>query len=145
MSLDSQESTSPSFNRDWFFPSPSFIHQSPPKPPKPHRRFSTASKHSPGSNISNPPSFRSSPSLSPTTTSKHGRLRRRVEFPRPPDKSSIQHQNNSVLDRKPVVSSEKKQSTVKVSSGSLGHRVRVRWNLAFTVAVSIYIVMFLTT
>ncbi|KAL9345327.1 hypothetical protein Peur_063002 [Populus x canadensis] len=137
MSLDSQDSTSPSFNRDWFFPSPSFIHQSPPKPPKPHRRFSTASKHSPGSNISNPPSFRSSPSLSPTTTSKHGRLRRRVEFPRPPDKSSIQHQNNSVLDRKPVVSSEKKQSTVKVSSGSLGHRVRVRWNLAFTVAIVI--------
>jgi hypothetical protein len=68
-----------------------------------------------------------------------------VELPRPPDKSSIQHQNDSVLDRKPVVSSEKKQSTVKVSSGSLGHRVRVRWNLAFTVAVSIYIVMFLTT
>ncbi|KAI5555602.1 hypothetical protein BDE02_19G093500 [Populus trichocarpa] len=137
MSLDSQESTSPSFNRDWFFPSPSFIHQSPPKPPKPHRRFSTASKHSPGSNISNPPSFRSSPSLSPTTTSKYGRLRRRVELPRPPDKYSIQHQNDSVLDRKPVVSSEKKQSTVKVSSGSLGHRVRVRWNLAITVAIVI--------
>ncbi|XP_034926902.1 ion channel CASTOR-like isoform X2 [Populus alba] len=136
MSLDSQDSTSPSFNRDWFFPSPSFIHQSPPKPPKPHRRFSTASKHSPDSNISNPPSFRSSPSLSPTT-SKYGRLRRRVEFPRPPDKSSIQHQNASVLDRKPVVSSEKKQSTVKVSSGSLGHRVRVRWNLAITVAIVI--------
>ncbi|XP_073262561.1 ion channel CASTOR isoform X3 [Populus alba] len=134
MSLDSQDSTSPSFNRDWFFPSPSFIHQSPPKPPKPHRRFSTASKHSPDSNISNPPSFRSSPSLSPTTTSKYGRLRRRVEFPRPPDKSSIQHKNDSVLDRKPVVSSEKKQSTVKVSSGSLGLRVRVRWNLAITVA-----------
>ncbi|KAL9382604.1 hypothetical protein Peur_025639 [Populus x canadensis] len=137
MSLDSQDSTSPSFNRDWFFPSPSFIHQSPPKPPKPHRRFSTASKHSPGSNISNPPSFRSSPSLSPTTTSKYGRLRRRVELPRPPDKYSIQHQNDSVLDRKPVVSSEKKQSTVKVSSGSLGHRVRVRWNLAITVAIVI--------
>ncbi|PNS91338.1 hypothetical protein POPTR_019G097000v4 [Populus trichocarpa] len=137
MSLDSQDSTSPSFNRDWFFPSPSFIHQSPPKPPKPHRRFSTASKHSPGSNISNPPSFRSSPSLSPTTTSKYGRLRRRVELPRPPDKYSIQHQNDSVLDRKPAVSSEKKQSTVKVSSGSLGHRVRVRWNLAITVAIVI--------
>ncbi|XP_034924677.1 ion channel CASTOR isoform X2 [Populus alba] len=137
MSLDSQDSTSPSFNRDWFFPSPSFIHQSPPKPPKPHRRFSTASKHSPDSNISNPPSFRSSPSLSPTTTSKYGRLRRRVEFPRPPDKSSIQHKNDSVLDRKPVVSSEKKQSTVKVSSGSLGLRVRVRWNLAITVAIVI--------
>ncbi|KAJ6855706.1 ion channel CASTOR-like isoform X4 [Populus alba x Populus x berolinensis] len=136
MSLDSQDSTSPSFNRDWFFPSPSFIHQSPPKPPKPHRRFSTASKHSPDSNISNPPSFRSSPSLAPTT-SKYGRLRRRVEFPRPPDKSSIQHQNASVLDRKPVVSSEKKQSTVKVSSGSLGHRVRVRWNLAITVSIVI--------
>ncbi|XP_011002875.1 PREDICTED: ion channel CASTOR-like isoform X3 [Populus euphratica] len=134
MSLDSQDSTSPSFNRDWFFPSPSFIHQSTPKPPKPHRRFSTASKHSPDSNISNPPSFRSSPSLSPTTTSKYGRLRRRVEFPRPPEKYSIQHQNDSVLDRKPVVSSEKKQSTVKVSSGSLGLRVRVRWNLAITVA-----------
>ncbi|XP_011002874.1 PREDICTED: ion channel CASTOR-like isoform X2 [Populus euphratica] len=137
MSLDSQDSTSPSFNRDWFFPSPSFIHQSTPKPPKPHRRFSTASKHSPDSNISNPPSFRSSPSLSPTTTSKYGRLRRRVEFPRPPEKYSIQHQNDSVLDRKPVVSSEKKQSTVKVSSGSLGLRVRVRWNLAITVAIVI--------
>ncbi|KAJ6291444.1 hypothetical protein OIU76_023504 [Salix suchowensis] len=137
MSLDSQDSPSPSFNRDWFFPSPSFIHQSPPKPPKPHRRFSTASKHSPDSNLSNPPSFRSSSSFSPTTTSKYGRLRRRMEFPRTPDKYSRQHQNDFVLDRKLAVSNEKKQSTEKLSSGSLGHRVRVRWNLAITVAIVI--------
>ncbi|KAJ6696732.1 hypothetical protein OIU85_003115 [Salix viminalis] len=137
MSLDSQDSPSPSFNRDWFFPSPSFIHQSPPKPPKPHRRFSTASKHSPDSNLSNPPSFRSSSSFSSTTTSKYGRLRRRMEFPRTPDKYSRQHQNDFVLDRKLAVSNEKKQSTEKLSSGSLGHRVRVRWNLAITVAIVI--------
>ncbi|KAJ6348958.1 hypothetical protein OIU77_006533 [Salix suchowensis] len=137
MSLDSQDSPSPSFNRDWFFPSPSFFHQSPPKPPKPHRRFSTASKHSPDSNLSNPPSFRSSSSFSPTTTSKYGRLRRRMEFPRAPDKYSRQHQNDFVLDRKLAVSNEKKQSTEKLSSGSLGHRVRVRWNLAITVAIVI--------
>uniref|UniRef100_A0A6N2LV26 RCK N-terminal domain-containing protein n=1 Tax=Salix viminalis TaxID=40686 RepID=A0A6N2LV26_SALVM len=137
MSLDSQDSPSPSFNRDWFFPSPSFIHQSAPKPPKPHRRFSTASKHSPDSNLSNPPSFRSPSSFSPTTTSKYGRLRRRMEFPRTPDKYSRQHQNDFVLDRKLVVSNEKKQSTEKLSSGSLGHRVRVRWNLAITVAIVI--------
>ena len=145
MSLDSQDSPSPSFNRDWFFPSPSFIHQSPPKTPKPYRRFSTSSKHSPDSNLSNPPSFRSSSSFSPTTTSKYGRLRRRMEFPRTPDKYSRQHQNDFVLDRKLAVSNEKKQSTEKLSSRSLGHRVRVRWNLAITVAVSIYIVMSLTT
>ncbi|KAG5224783.1 ion channel CASTOR [Salix suchowensis] len=137
MSLDSQDSPSPSFNRDWFFPSPSFFHQSPPKPPKPHRRFSTASKHSPDSNLSNPPSFRSSSSFSPTTTSKYGRLRRRMEFPRAPDKYSRQHQNDFVLDRKLAVSNEKKQSTEKLSTGSLGHRVRVRWNLAITVAIVI--------
>ncbi|KAJ6761997.1 ION CHANNEL CASTOR-RELATED [Salix koriyanagi] len=137
MSLDSQDSPSPSFNRDWFFPSPSFIHQSPPKPPKPHRRFSTASKHSRDSNLSNPPSFRSSSSFSPTTTSKYGRLRRRMEFPRTPDKYSRQHQNDFVLDRKLAVSNEKKQSTEKLSTGSLGHRVRVRWNLAITVAIVI--------
>ncbi|CAK7322484.1 unnamed protein product [Dovyalis caffra] len=137
MSLDSQDSPSPSFNRDWFFPSPSFIHHSPPKPPKPHRRFSTIPKLSPDSNLSKPPSFRSSSSLSPTTTSNYGRLRRRVEFPRRPDKSSKQDQSDSVLDRKLVVSSEKKQSTEKVSSGSSGHRVRVRWNLAITAAIVI--------
>ncbi|KAJ6422010.1 hypothetical protein OIU84_027027 [Salix udensis] len=137
MSLDSQDSPSPSFNRDWFFPSPSFIHQSPPKPSKPHRRFSTASKHSRDSNLSNPPSFRSSSSFSPTTTSKYGRLRRRMEFPRTPDKYSRQHQNDFVLDRKLAVSNEKKQSTEKLSTGSLGHRVRVRWNLAITVAIVI--------
>ncbi|KAJ6878082.1 ion channel CASTOR isoform X4 [Populus alba x Populus x berolinensis] len=137
MSLDSEDSPSPSFDRDWFFPSTSFIHQSPPEPPKSHRRFSTTPKHSPDSILSKSQSFRPSSSIPPPTTSKYGILRRRVEFPRPLFKPSKQEQHVSFLDRKPVVPREKKQSPEKVSSGPPGHRVRFRWNLAITVAIVI--------
>jgi len=143
MSLDSEDSPSPSFDRDWFFPSPSFIHESPPKSPKSHRRFSTTPKHSPDSILSKSQSFRPSSSIPPPTTSKYGILRRRVEFPRPLIKPSKQEQHHSFLDRKPVVPSEKKQSTEKVSSGPSVHRVRFRWDLTITVAVSVYTVPFL--
>ncbi|XP_011037374.1 PREDICTED: ion channel CASTOR-like [Populus euphratica] len=134
MSLDSEDSPSPSFDRDWFFPSPSFIHQSPPKS---HRRFSTTPKHSPGPKLSKSQSFRPSSSTPPAATSKYGILRRRVEFPRPLVKPSKQEQHDSFLDRKPVVPSEKKQSTEKVSSGPSVHRVRFGWNLTITVAIVI--------
>ncbi|KAI9383768.1 hypothetical protein POPTR_013G128100v4 [Populus trichocarpa] len=137
MSLDSEDSPSPSFDRDWFFPSPSFIHESPPKSPKSHRRFSTTPKHSPDSILSKSQSFRPSSSIPPPTTSKYGILRRRVEFPRPLIKPSKQEQHHSFLDRKPVVPSEKKQSTEKVSSGPSVHRVRFRWDLTITVAIVI--------
>ncbi|KAL3574375.1 hypothetical protein D5086_024988 [Populus alba] len=137
MSLDSEDSPSPSFDRDWFFPSPSFIHQSPPKPPKSHRRFSTTPKHSPDSILSKSQSFRPSSSIPPPATSKYGILRRRVEFPRQLVKPSKQEQHDSFLDRKPVVPSEKKQSSEKVSSGPSVHRVRFRWNLTITAAIVI--------
>lgn len=143
MSLDSEDSPSPSFDRDWFFPSPSLIHQSPPEPPKSHRRFSTTPKHSPDSILSKSQSFRPTSSIPPPTTSKYGILRRRVEFPRPLFKPSKQEHHVSFLDRKPVVPREKKQSTEKVSSGPPGHRVRFRWNLTITAAVSVYTVPFL--
>ncbi|KAL9379954.1 hypothetical protein Peur_028436 [Populus x canadensis] len=137
MSLDSEDSPSPSFDRDWFFPSPSFIHESPPKSPKSHRRFPTTPKHSPDSILSKSQSFRPSSSIPPPATSKYGILRRRVEFPRPLIKPSKQEQHDSFLDRKPVVPSEKKQSTEKVSSGPSVHRVRFRWDLTITVAIVI--------
>ncbi|KAI5567789.1 hypothetical protein BDE02_13G115200 [Populus trichocarpa] len=137
MSLDAEDSPSPSFDRDWFFPSPSFIHESPPKSPKSHRRFSTTPKHSPDSILSKSQSFRPSSSIPPPTTSKYGILRRRVEFPRLLIKPSKQEQHHSFLDRKPVVPSEKKQSTEKVSSGPSVHRVRFRWDLTITVAIVI--------
>jgi hypothetical protein len=66
-----------------------------------------------------------------------------VEFPRPLIKPSKQEQHDSFLDRKPVVPSEKKHSTEKVSSGPSAHRVRFRWDLTITVAVSVYTVPFL--
>ncbi|KAH8490335.1 hypothetical protein H0E87_022752 [Populus deltoides] len=137
MSLDAEDSPSPSFDRDWFFPSPSFIHESPPKSPKSHRRFSATPKHSPDSILSKSQSFRPSSSIPPPTTSKYGILRRRVEFPRPLIKPSKQEQHDSFLDRKPVVPSEKKHSTEKVSSGPSAHRVRFRWDLTITVAIVI--------
>ncbi|XP_061946661.1 ion channel CASTOR-like isoform X2 [Populus nigra] len=137
MSLDSEDSPSPSFDRDWFFPSPSFIHESPPKSPKSHRRFPTTPKHFPDSILSKSQSFRPSSSIPPPATSKYGILRRRVEFPRPLIKPSKQEQHDSFLDRKPVVPSEKKQSTEKVSSGPSVHRVRFRWDLTITVAIVI--------
>ncbi|KAL9342549.1 hypothetical protein Peur_065874 [Populus x canadensis] len=137
MSLDAEDSPSPSFDRDWFFPSSSFIHESPPKSPKSHRRFSATPKHSPDSILSKSQSFRPSSSIPPPTTSKYGILRRRVEFPRPLIKPSKQEQHDSFLDRKPVVPSEKKHSTEKVSSGPSAHRVRFRWDLTITVAIVI--------
>ncbi|KAG5233350.1 ion channel CASTOR [Salix suchowensis] len=133
MSLESEESSSPSFDRDCSFPSPPLINHSPPKT---HSRFSTSPKHSRDPSLSKSQSFRPSSSVPPATTSKHDTLRRRLEFPRPPVNSSKQDQIDSFLDRKLVISS-KKQFTEKVSSGPSGHRVRFRWDLAIAVAIVI--------
>ncbi|KAJ6360834.1 hypothetical protein OIU77_004788 [Salix suchowensis] len=133
MSLESEESSSPSFDRDCSFPSPPLINHSPPIT---HSRFSTSPKHSRDPSLSKSQSFRPSSAVPPATTSKHDTLRRRLEFPRPPVNSSKQDQIDSFLDRKLVISS-KKQFTEKVSSGPSGHRVRFRWDLAIAVAIVI--------
>ncbi|KAJ6758045.1 ION CHANNEL CASTOR-RELATED [Salix koriyanagi] len=133
MSLESEESSSPSFDRDCSFPSPPLINHSPPKT---HSRFSTSPKRSRDPSLSKSQSFRPSSSVPTATTSKHDTLRRRLEFPRPPVNSSKQEQIDSFLDRKLVISS-KKQFTEKVSSGPSGHRVRFRWDLAIAVAIVI--------
>uniref|UniRef100_A0A6N2M0C1 RCK N-terminal domain-containing protein n=1 Tax=Salix viminalis TaxID=40686 RepID=A0A6N2M0C1_SALVM len=133
MSLESEDSSSPSFDRDCSFPSPPLINHSPPKT---HSRFSTSPKHSLDPSLSKSQSFRPSSSVPPATTSKHDTHRRRLEFPRPPVNSSKQDQIDSFLDRKLVISSEK-QFTEKVSSGPSGHRVRFRWDLAIAVAIVI--------
>ncbi|KAB5530055.1 hypothetical protein DKX38_020136 [Salix brachista] len=133
MSLESEDSSSPSFDRDCSFPSPPLINHSPPKT---HSRFSTSPKRSRDPSLSKSQSFRPPSSVPPATTSKHDTLRRRLEFPRPPVNSSKQEQIDSFLDRKLVISSEK-QFTEKVSSGPSGHRVRFRWDLAIAVAIVI--------
>ncbi|XP_021691529.1 ion channel CASTOR isoform X2 [Hevea brasiliensis] len=138
MSLDRDSSPPPSFSRDWFFPSPSFIHQSPPKTHKYRRRFSTTPRIShqnpPDSNLPKTSSF-APPVSSSTTTSyrdpKYARLRRRrVEFPRRSENSSKQEQEDAAILGERTSSGER---TVWFS----GHRNRVRWQMAISAAIVI--------
>ncbi|XP_050216482.1 ion channel CASTOR-like isoform X3 [Mercurialis annua] len=118
MSLEQQDSSS----RDWFFPSPSFIHHPYPPPPSSNhrRRFSSDSKLRP-------------PSTSPDL--KYPRLRRRFDFSRRPDKQ----QPNDVVSARNFNSSSSADNTSSASShtifGFSGQRIRVRWQIALSAAV----------
>ncbi|XP_021604222.1 ion channel CASTOR isoform X3 [Manihot esculenta] len=142
MSLEQDSSPPPSFSRDWFFPSPSFIHQSPPKTNKYRRRFSTTpriSHHRPfDSNFPKTSSF-ALPASSSTSTStstsyrdaKYARLRRqRVEFPRRSDNSSKQEQDDAAI-------SGERASFCERTAGFSGHRIRARWRMAISAAIVI--------
>ncbi|KAJ4834872.1 hypothetical protein Tsubulata_036767 [Turnera subulata] len=126
----------PSSNRDWFFPSPSFIHQhtyhSPPKPQKlPPRRFSRISQpytHTHQSPKPPPSPYRTpSPSASTPTHSKYAsRPRRRVILT--PEKTPKPDKNDavaSVPDRNLDASNDKK------------YFARPRWQVAATAAIVI--------
>ncbi|KDP45764.1 hypothetical protein JCGZ_17371 [Jatropha curcas] len=143
MSLDQDSSPAPhpSSSRDWFFPSPSFIHHHhPPKTPKYHRRFSTAPRLSHHvSSDSKTSSFSTPVSASVSNTygdRKYARLRRRVEFPRRTDNSSKQEHEDAVSLRKFDVSAERKSSSDR-NVLFTGHRLRVRWQMAISAAIVI--------
>ena len=140
MSLD-PESPSPSTSRDWFFPSPSFIHQN----RTPTRRFSTNPRpRRTHASEPKPTSFQSSlspPGSIPPRDPKYVGLRRRIDFARRREKSPPKpnDRNGGVLggdSEKCDVVSREKASTGKIFAGFGSGRLKVRWQMAFSLAVS---------
>ncbi|XP_021290294.1 ion channel CASTOR-like isoform X1 [Herrania umbratica] len=153
MSLDSE--SSPSSSRDWFFPSPSFIHSTshPSQSPNYPRRWTTIPRHSrpcpPDWKPSKTSTFRSvsSSDSAPYGDRKYSRLRHRVDFTRRSEKSPKQEEDGAVLEQKRDVSnagSGGKQNVLSdnTASGEMGiwiagQRVKVRWQMAFSIAILI--------
>ncbi|XVE84412.1 hypothetical protein DITRI_Ditri17bG0010300 [Diplodiscus trichospermus] len=147
MSLDSE--SSPSSARDWFFPSPSFIHSasSPSQSPNFSRKFTTFPRHSRPSppdwrKPPRTPSFRSVSSSSSASYGDHkyGRLRRRVDFTPRSERTPKYEEEGSVLEKKRGVSNP--VSVEKTASGEMGcriagQRVKIRWQMAFSIAILI--------
>ncbi|PSS34839.1 Ion channel CASTOR like [Actinidia chinensis var. chinensis] len=141
MSLD-PESPSPSTSRDWFFPSPSFIHQN----RTPTRRFSTNPRpRRTYASEPKPTSFQSSlspPGSIPPRDPKYVGLRRRIDFARRREKSPPKpnDRNGGVLggdSEKCDVVSREKASTGKIFAGFGSGRLKVRWQMAFSLAILI--------
>ncbi|TYI91663.1 hypothetical protein E1A91_D02G008900v1 [Gossypium mustelinum] len=145
MSPDSAES-SPSSSRDWFFPSPSFIHSTSNSPQSPNypRKFSTIPRHSRSSPTDwKPPKTSTFRSVSSSGSAaygdqKYGRGRRRIELIRRIEKTAKQEKEDPVLEQKRDVS--KAVSGVKTAIGEmgirvLGQRVKIRWQMASYIAI----------
>ncbi|KAB2092132.1 hypothetical protein ES319_A02G007800v1 [Gossypium barbadense] len=146
MSLDSAEA-SPSSSRDWFFPSPSFIHSTSNSPQSPNypRKFSTIPRHSRSSHTDwKPPKTSTFRSVSSSGSAaygdpKYGRVRRRIELRRR-EKMAKQEKEDPVLEQKRDVS--KAVSGVKTAIGEMGirdfgQRVKIRWQMASYIAILI--------
>ncbi|XP_065881572.1 ion channel CASTOR-like isoform X1 [Euphorbia lathyris] len=128
MSIDHDSSQPPAATRDWFFPSPSFIHHPPPPASsKSRRRFSTASTVS-----QDLPESRPSSSTSSHYRDKNARLRRRVEFPRRAQRSSKQEQDDTLSARKLDALGDRTTSG-ETFVGFPG----VRWHIAVSAAIVI--------
>ncbi|XP_022733689.1 ion channel CASTOR-like isoform X2 [Durio zibethinus] len=145
MSLDSE--SSPSSSRDWFFPSPSFIHSTSHHSRSANypRKFTTIPRHSPPSDWKKPhktPTFRSVSSSSSASYGdpNYGRLRRRVDFTLRSQRTSKHEEEVAVLEQKRGVSNA--VSVEKTASGEMGIRIagqrfKIRWQMAFSIAVLI--------
>ncbi|KAF6173048.1 hypothetical protein GIB67_006424 [Kingdonia uniflora] len=132
MSFDTEPSPSSS-NRDWFFPSPSFIHHHSPtiRHQKPLKNFS------PNPRFLKPhESFSSSSSNSiPRREVKYAGIRRRIDFAHRAEKP---HNSSSNDASKPVVSVAKSgawKRVIGVFDDGLRFRLRLRWSLVVSVAV----------
>ncbi|KAH1096005.1 hypothetical protein J1N35_012926 [Gossypium stocksii] len=147
MSPDSAES-SPSSSRDWFFPSPSFIHSTSNSPQSPNypRKFSTIPRHSRSSPTDwKPPKTSTFRSVSSSGSAaygdqKYGRVRRRIELIRRSEKTAKKEKEDPVVEQKRDVS--KAVSGVKTAIGEMGirvfgQRVKIRWQMAFCIAILI--------
>lgn len=145
MSLDSAESSTSS-SRDWFFPSPYFIHSTSNSPQSPNypRKFSTIPRHSRSSPTDwKPPKTSTFRSVSSSGSAaygdpKYGRVLRRIELIRRSEKTVKQEKEDPVLEQKRVVS--KSVSGVKTDIGEMGirvfgQRIKIRWQMAFYIAV----------
>lgn len=141
MSVDSDSGTGPSSSRDWYFPSPPFLHTN-AKSPKYHRRFSTNPRPSqpdsqkPVGGLSSPnlvtPPFRGT--SAPQTSFNHERLRRRVDFSRRREKPPRNDVNVAISTASDAVS-KKRSEAVSGDTFISGPGFKLRWKMAFSVAV----------
>ncbi|XAR64568.1 hypothetical protein NMG60_11008300 [Bertholletia excelsa] len=128
MSLDS-DSPSPSTSRDWFFPSPSFIHSSHHQARTPTRRFYSNRRDGRPYASGTRPSLLPSLSAPPKNDSKYAGIRRRVEFDRRRESSPrLDYRDDGDLEKNdgvPSGSSEKRDGVVS------GERASRRKTFAF--------------
>ncbi|ONI27734.1 hypothetical protein PRUPE_1G102500 [Prunus persica] len=153
MSLDSDSAAVSSTSRDWYFPSPPFIHSNSnsTKFPKYPRRFPTNPRQSqhlppdyrpPFGGVSSPnssPPFRSvsSSTSAPHRAFSHERLRRRVDFGRRREKPQQNDVNEAIPSVSDGVSGRRSEVSSAVSGDKfLGNGFNVRWKMAFFVAIA---------
>ncbi|XP_031382105.1 ion channel CASTOR-like isoform X1 [Punica granatum] len=150
MSMDSEPS--PSSSRDWFFPSPSYIHSS-AKPPKPHRHhhlqpgrsFTSSSRISRPYPLDSRParaqSLCSSPPVSSAPPPRYAGIRRRAY-----SSSGLRAEKRSEADKKEGGSSEdtsmpkigcagEKMSSHDKGFLHSGGQLKVQWRMALAVAI----------
>lgn len=145
-------STATGSSRDWFFPSPAYIH-SPVKPQKNPRKFTTSSRISrPYPPDPRPPRispFREVPASDPTPEKElnYARIRRRVDLARRREIRSKPNENGAASGRKSEVTgvsgtkpassciSAEKESTSKNFIGSSCRGLKIRWKTAILAAV----------
>lgn len=156
MSRVDSDSSPPSLSRDWFFPSPSpycVQSSSAAKTPKHPRRFSTnpraySSSTSLDSKPPTPPSFRSAPPVnsSPYREASYAGARRRLGPSLRTERLSVAREKKAVSsrdgaasragsDRKPEAAPAEKVPSRGQGIGDLRRRLRLRWRMAFLVAV----------
>ncbi|GMY32832.1 Ion channel CASTOR [Fagus crenata] len=145
MSFDSD--SPPSSSRDWFFPSPAFIHTPYPTPkyPKYPRRFTANPRNSlpyclPDPRPPRTPSLRDV-SDTPYRDFKYARTRQRVDLSRRTERPQIKEQfNDAVSGPKNEISGvsvEKKSSFVNKIIGFSARGLKIRWQMAVSVAILI--------
>ncbi|XP_028053113.1 ion channel CASTOR-like isoform X3 [Camellia sinensis] len=134
MSLDSESpSPSPSTGRDWFFPSPSFIHSSHHHLPRtPTRRFSTYPRAR--RPYDSDPKHSSFQTLSPPTDPKYAGIRRRVDFARRTQRSDHRHAVSPSNPQKFEVTSSLGNKSSGIGAFQLN---KVRWRMAFLLPILI--------
>ncbi|GMY32828.1 ion channel CASTOR-like isoform X2 [Fagus crenata] len=138
MSFDSD--SPPSSSRDWFFPSPAFIHTPYPTPkyPKYPRRFTANPRNSlpyfpPDPRPPRTPSFRDV-SDTPYRDFKYARTRRDE---RPQIKEQFNDAVSAPKNEISGVSVEKKSSFVNKIIGFSARGLKIRWQMAVSVAILI--------
>ncbi|KAI3850374.1 hypothetical protein MKW92_005394 [Papaver armeniacum] len=146
--MDPDQPSSSSCNRDWFFPSPSFIHSTHPVPSsrtlKPPKKFYSSARRSGSQKISYPlePPLSQKPTPILPLDNRYGGIRRRIDFDRTRDK--MQRSDDEIANS---IATEKKVLDSKVAeeekSTTFRKRLRscFRWNrqnLVFPVIITIF-------
>nr|XP_011457298.1 PREDICTED: ion channel CASTOR-like isoform X2 [Fragaria vesca subsp. vesca] len=141
MSLES-DSAVPSSSRDWYFPSPPFIHAA--KSRKYHRRFSTNPRPSPSDSqlpfaagVSSPNPATPFRAVPPRTFS-HERPRRRVDFSRRRDKPPRTDVNQPVSGVPDGLSNKRSEASGDKFIRFAGPSFKLRWKMAFSILMTVF-------